>query len=63
MATANRLRGSMDSGEYKNALLGLLFLKYVSDAFEELHEQLKADEVDRDDTKLKIFTGTIYISV
>lgn len=41
---ADRLRGSMDSGEYKNVVLGLLFLKYVSDAFEELYEQLKADE-------------------
>ncbi|MFI2131883.1 type I restriction-modification system subunit M [Lysinibacillus fusiformis] len=41
---ADQLRGSMDSGEYKNVVLGLLFLKYVSDAFEELYEQLKADE-------------------
>lgn len=41
---ADKLRGSMDSGEYKNVVLGLLFLKYVSDAFEELYEQLKADE-------------------
>lgn len=41
---ADRLRGSMDSGEYKNVVLGLLFLKYVSDAFKELYEQLKADE-------------------
>lgn len=32
---ADKLRGSMDSGEYKNVVLGLLFLKYVSDAFEE----------------------------
>lgn len=50
---ADRLRGSMDSGEYKNVVLGLLFLKYVSDAFEELYEQLKvdewADEEDRDE--------------
>lgn len=50
---ADRLRGSMDSGEYKNVVLGLLFLKYVSDAFEELYAQLKedewADEEDRDE--------------
>ncbi|MGE7795881.1 type I restriction-modification system subunit M [Lysinibacillus fusiformis] len=50
---ADQLRGSMDSGEYKNVVLGLLFLKYVSDAFEELYEQLKADkwadEEDRDE--------------
>ncbi|MFJ8458891.1 type I restriction-modification system subunit M [Lysinibacillus xylanilyticus] len=50
---ADQLRGSMDSGEYKNVVLGLLFLKYVSDAFEELYEELKedewADEEDRDE--------------
>lgn len=41
---ADKLRGSMDSGEYKNVVLGLLFLKYVSDAFEEKYAELKADE-------------------
>ncbi|MEK5216718.1 class I SAM-dependent DNA methyltransferase [Psychrobacillus sp. FSL H8-0487] len=41
---ADKLRGSMDSGEYKNVVLGLLFLKYVSDSFEEKHEELAADE-------------------
>ena len=43
----------MDSSEYKNVVLGLLFLKYVSDAFEEKYEELKADkwadEEDRDE--------------
>lgn len=50
---ADKLRGSMDSGEYKNVVLGLLFLKYVSDAFEEKYKELKidewADEEDRDE--------------
>ncbi|GGG34337.1 hypothetical protein GCM10007425_31300 [Lysinibacillus alkalisoli] len=50
---ADKLRGSMDSGEYKNVVLGLLFLKYVSDAFEEKYAALKedewADEEDRDE--------------
>lgn len=50
---ADKLRGSMDSGEYKNVVLGLLFLKYVSDAFEEKYIELKedewADEEDRDE--------------
>jgi type I restriction enzyme M protein len=32
---ADALRGSMDSGEYKHVVLGLLFLKYISDVFEE----------------------------
>lgn len=40
---ADALRGSMDSGEYKHVVLGLLFLKYISDAFEEKHAQLEAE--------------------
>lgn len=32
--TANALRGSMDASEYRNVVLGLIFLKYVSDSFE-----------------------------
>ena len=34
---ANTLRGSMDAAEYKHVVLGLIFLKYISDAFEERH--------------------------
>lgn len=41
---ADKLRGSMDSSEYKHVVLGLLFLKYVSDAFEEKHKELSEDE-------------------
>lgn len=41
---ADKLRGSMDSSEYKHVVLGLLFLKYVSDAFEEKHNELSEDE-------------------
>jgi len=40
---ADALRGSMDAGEYKHVVLGLIFLKYISDAFEEQHERLEAD--------------------
>ncbi|MFD1037788.1 type I restriction-modification system subunit M [Virgibacillus byunsanensis] len=41
---ADKLRGSMDSSEYKHVVLGLLFLKYVSDAFEEKYVELENDE-------------------
>ena len=42
--TANVLRGSMDASEYRNVVLGLIFLKYVSDSFEARHaELLKTD--------------------
>ena len=44
--TANALRGNIDAADYKHIVLPLMFLKYISDAFEELHEELesKADE-------------------
>ena len=40
---ANALRGSMDAAEYKHVVLGLIFLKYISDAFEAHYEKLKAE--------------------
>ena len=41
---ADALRGSMDAAEYKHVVLGLIFLKYISDAFEELHGKLVAEK-------------------
>jgi len=41
---ADALRGSMDAAEYKHVCLGLLFLKYISDAFEEKHAALVAEK-------------------
>jgi type I restriction enzyme M protein len=50
---ADKLRGNLDPAEYKHVALGLIFLKYVSDSFEEKHEQLQnepgADPEDRDE--------------
>jgi type I restriction enzyme M protein len=49
---ADALRGSMDAAEYKHVCLGLLFLKYISDAFEEKHAALlteKAQGADPED--------------
>jgi len=40
---ADALRGSMDAAEYKHVVLGLIFLKYISDAFEEQHARLQAE--------------------
>lgn len=41
---ADALRGSMDAAEYKHVVLGLIFLKYISDAFEEHHNKLEAEK-------------------
>ena len=41
---ADKLRSNMDAAEYKHVVLGLIFLKYISDAFEEHHAKLVADK-------------------
>ena len=46
------LRGNLDAADYKNVVLGLIFLKYLSDSFNDKYQELKAegfgDEEDRD---------------
>ncbi len=39
---ADKLRKNMDAAEYKHIVLGLIFLKYISDSFEELYSKIKA---------------------
>lgn len=56
---ADKLRKNIDAAEYKHVVLGLIFLRYISDAFEELYEKLQkgegeyegADPEDRDEYK------------
>ena len=43
---ADKLRSNMDAAEYKHVVLGLIFLKYISDSFEEMHAKLVAGEGD-----------------
>ena len=40
---ADALRNNMDAAEYKHVVLGLIFLKYISDAFEAKHAELDAN--------------------
>jgi type I restriction enzyme M protein len=47
-AAADKLRGNMDAAEYKHVALGLIFLKYISDRFEERRAQALADPEERD---------------
>ena len=50
---ADKLRGNIDAAEYKNVVLGLIFLKYISDSFEDRYQELVEDgdgfEEDRDE--------------
>ena len=41
---ADKLRNNMDAAEYKHVVLGLIFLKYISDAFTEVYEKLRQDK-------------------
>ncbi|EAQ78801.1 class I SAM-dependent DNA methyltransferase [Blastopirellula marina] len=43
---ADKMRNNMDAAEYKHVVLGLIFLKYISDAFEEMRQKLLAGEGD-----------------
>src|SRR5205809_830744 len=45
-AAADALRNNMDAAEYKHVVLGLIFLKYISDAFESKHADLEAQKAD-----------------
>lgn len=45
-AAADKLRSSMDAAEYKHIVLGLIFLKYISDAFDERRDELAAAFAD-----------------
>ena len=54
-SAADKMRNNMDPAEYKHVVLGLIFLKYISDSFEEVAGKIKADpeyyegqEEDRD---------------
>lgn len=52
---ADKLRKNIDAAEYKNVALGLVFLKYISESFQELYDKLAQDEFsdpeDRDEYK------------
>ena len=45
--SANKLRGTVESSEYKHVVLGLIFLKFASDKFEERRAELKAEDKEK----------------
>jgi type I restriction enzyme M protein len=63
-AAADKLRGHMDAAEYKHTVLGLIFLKYISDAFEEHYAALAAQQdqgVDPEDKDEYTAEGIFWV--
>jgi type I restriction enzyme M protein len=57
---ADKLRNNMDAAEYKHVVLGLIFLKYISDAFEEKHHKLEADKYADPEDKDEYLAENIF---
>ena len=61
---ADKLRGNMDASEYKHVVLGLIFLKYISDAFEEHYAALDAQRqegIDPEDKDQYTAEGIFWV--
>lgn len=58
---ADKLRNNMDAAEYKHVVLGLIFLKYVSDAFLELHKKLSEEGDDPEDRDYYLAENVFWI--
>jgi len=61
-AAADKMRNNMDPSEYKHVVLGLIFLKYISDSFEQLHQKLLADpSSDAEDKDEYLAENTFWV--
>lgn len=59
-AAADKMRNNMDPSEYKHVVLGLIFLKYISDSFEELHQKLKSDNLSDPEDKDEYLAENVF---
>lgn len=59
-ATADKLRNNMDAAEYKHVVLGLIFLKYISDSFEDLYQKLKEDNLSDEEDKDEYLAENVF---
>lgn len=57
---ADKLRGNLEPSEYKHVALGLIFLKYISDAFEGLHAKLSADEYSDEEDPEEYLAESVF---
>ena len=59
-ATADKLRNNMDAAEYKHIVLGLIFLKYISDSFDELYDRLSIDKLSNPEDKDEYLAENVF---
>ncbi len=59
-ATADKLRNNMDAAEYKHIVLGLIFLKYISDSFDELYDRLSTDKLSNPEDKDEYLAENVF---
>ena len=60
-AAADKLRSNMSPGEYKYVVLGLIFLKYISDAFDEQYEKAKDEGYDPEDRDYYLADNVFWV--
>lgn len=58
--TADKLRGNMEPSDYKHVVLGLIFLKYISDAFEARHAELLAEDAQAAEDEDEYLADNIF---
>ena len=58
--TADKLRGNMEPSDYKHVALGLIFLKYISDAFEAKHQALLAEDAQAAEDKDEYLADNVF---
>ncbi|MBI5226028.1 type I restriction-modification system subunit M N-terminal domain-containing protein [Candidatus Micrarchaeota archaeon] len=58
---ADKMRSNMDAAEYKHVVLGLIFLKYISDSFEEKRQQLLKEKEDCEDRDFYLEANVFWV--
>jgi len=59
-AAADKLRNNMDAAEYKHIVLGLIFLKYISDSFKDLYAKLSEDALSNPEDKDEYLAENVF---
>lgn len=60
-AAADKLRGNISSGEYKYVVLGLIFLKYISDAFDVQYKKAESEGFDPEDRDFYLADNVFWV--